>query len=146
MEKDRFQLTDLRRLETDIFLLEKRIAYWESKIGMVKAQNYDALKVQRSVSADEQLVKNLHTKMELEKNRDDLLNLLRHKEAYFYKVTQLLVEPELKRVLVYRYIEGKRLLEIGNRLNLSERQARRLLMEAEKKFAAFSKTLPYTPI
>lgn len=146
MENDSFKLTDIKRLETDIHLLENRITYWESKIGIVKSQQYDALKVQMSSSVDEQLVNNIQTKLELEKNRDDLVKLLRHKEAYFYKVTQLLVKSELKKVLVYRYIEGKRLAELCRLLNLSERHARRLLKEAERKFNALAKTMPYDPI
>lgn len=146
MLTDSFHLHDLRQLETDIALLEDRIKYWEQKTAGLKGIAYDAIKVQGHSEVDEKLIQELHTKMEMEENRKALIEILKHKEAYFYKILRYLTDLNYKRVLVLHYIENKSIEEISEEMNFSKRHIRRTLVLAEEKFNACVATFPYEPL
>lgn len=124
-------LGQLPALKEDIRRAEEKAKEIEARISSGKAMRYDAIRVQTSPenTFENEMLKHVEILQRVEKMREEYENL-------YSRITRELdsLEPKYRRALKFRYLDGRSVTWIANRMHYTVEHTYHILADGRREF------------
>ena len=119
-------------LELDIKHMQDEIKEYERLANSIPGMNFDAIRVDGTRSLDAPFTKWIHKALEKELQIADLKKQLQQVKCEIISTIDEVEDMELRKILIYRYIDWNSWNEIATKMFISFSTARRMNDEALK--------------